>query len=70
MQLDGGVVRLHMAEIKKAYPNVRELVGNSIYVKASVLTKSGNELCVQTNQSQNVDVDFPIADPGFSPYRQ
>lgn len=30
-----------MDEIKRAYPNIRSLVGNSVYVKASVLTKSG-----------------------------
>ncbi|XP_041789834.1 complement C3-like [Chelmon rostratus] len=42
--LDGGVVRLSMEEIKRAYPNVRSLVGNSVYVKASVLTKTGSDL--------------------------
>ncbi|XP_040891990.1 complement C3-like [Toxotes jaculatrix] len=42
--LDGGVVSLSMEEIKRAYPNVRSLVGNSVYVKASVLTKSGSDL--------------------------
>lgn len=30
-----------MDEIKKAYPNIRSLVGSSIYVKASVLTSTG-----------------------------
>lgn len=44
LQLDGGVVSLSMEEIKRAYPNVRTLVGNSIYVKASVLTTSGRGL--------------------------
>ncbi|XP_034997745.2 complement C3 [Hippoglossus stenolepis] len=42
--LDGGVVRLSMDEIKRAYPNIRSLVGNSVYVKASVLTKTGSDL--------------------------
>ncbi|XP_045902795.1 venom factor-like isoform X2 [Micropterus dolomieu] len=42
--LDRGVVRLSMEEIKRAYPNIRSLVGNSVYVKASVLTKSGSDL--------------------------
>lgn len=32
-----------MGEIKKLYPDVRALVGNSIYVKASVVTASGKE---------------------------
>ncbi|XP_056266283.1 complement C3-like isoform X2 [Pseudoliparis swirei] len=42
--LDGGVVSLSMEELKTAYPNVRFLVGKSLYVKASVLTKSGSDL--------------------------
>ncbi|XP_028421447.1 complement C3 [Perca flavescens] len=42
--LDGGVIRLSMEEIKRAYPDVRSLVGNSVYVKASVLTNSGSDL--------------------------
>ncbi|XP_041641340.1 complement C3-like isoform X2 [Cheilinus undulatus] len=42
--LDGGVVTLNMQEIKTAYPNFRSLVGNSVYVKASVLTQSGSDL--------------------------
>ncbi|TNM85383.1 hypothetical protein fugu_007654 [Takifugu bimaculatus] len=42
--LDGGIVRLHMSDIKRLYPSVTSLVGNSIYVKASVLTKSGSDL--------------------------
>uniref|UniRef100_A0A671TD78 Complement component c3b, tandem duplicate 1 n=1 Tax=Sparus aurata TaxID=8175 RepID=A0A671TD78_SPAAU len=42
--LDGGVVTLSMDEIKKAYPNIRSLVGSSIYVKASVLTSTGSDL--------------------------
>lgn len=32
-----------MSDIKSVYPSVTDLVGNSIYVKASVLTKSGKE---------------------------
>lgn len=43
LQLDGGLVTLSMDEIKRAYPNVRTLVGKSIYVKASVLTKTGGK---------------------------
>ncbi|XP_065808700.1 complement C3 [Labrus bergylta] len=42
--LDRGVVILSMEEIKRAYPNIRSLVGNSVYVKASVLTQSGSDL--------------------------
>uniref|UniRef100_A0A3Q3L7G2 Complement component c3b, tandem duplicate 1 n=1 Tax=Mastacembelus armatus TaxID=205130 RepID=A0A3Q3L7G2_9TELE len=42
--LDGGVVSLSMEELRGTYPDVRSLVGNSVYVKASVLTKSGGEL--------------------------
>lgn len=40
-QLAGGVVTLNMEEIKAAYPNIKMLVGSSVYVKASVLTKTG-----------------------------
>lgn len=32
-----------MSDIKRLYPDVRVLVGNSIYVKASVVTTSGTE---------------------------
>ncbi|KAM3623350.1 uncharacterized protein V6R79_010054 [Siganus canaliculatus] len=42
--LDGGVVALSMDELKRAYPNIRSLVGNSVYVKASVLTQTGSDL--------------------------
>ncbi|XP_030585665.1 complement C3-like [Archocentrus centrarchus] len=42
--LDGGIVKLSMEEIRSAYPNTRDLVGNSVYVKASVLTKTGSDL--------------------------
>ncbi|CAJ1052901.1 complement C3-like [Xyrichtys novacula] len=42
--LSGGVVSLSMEELKRAYPNIRSLVGNSVYVKASVLTASGSDL--------------------------
>lgn len=41
LQLNGGVVTLNMEEIKTAYPNIKTLVGSSVYVKASVLTKTG-----------------------------
>lgn len=53
LQLDGGVIRLSMEEIKSAYPNIRSLVGNSVYVKASVLTKSGKHfMLVDTQEKQ------------------
>ncbi|XP_068460339.1 complement C3-like [Clinocottus analis] len=42
--LDGGVVSLSMEEIRRVYPNVRSLVGKSVYVKVSVLTSSGSDL--------------------------
>ncbi|KAJ4944610.1 hypothetical protein JOQ06_013153 [Pogonophryne albipinna] len=42
--LDGGVVKLSIEELKRAHPNIRSLVGSSVYVKASVLTKSGSDL--------------------------
>ncbi|XP_031732921.1 venom factor-like isoform X2 [Anarrhichthys ocellatus] len=42
--LEGGVVSLSMEELKTAYPDFRSLVGKSVYVKASVLTKSGSDL--------------------------
>ncbi|XP_054864779.1 complement C3-like [Amphiprion ocellaris] len=40
LQLDGGTVTLSMEELKRAYPNIRSLVGNSVYVKVSVLTST------------------------------
>uniref|UniRef100_A0A3B3WZA9 Complement component c3b, tandem duplicate 2 n=1 Tax=Poecilia mexicana TaxID=48701 RepID=A0A3B3WZA9_9TELE len=42
--LDGGTVTLSMQELRRAYPNIRSLVGNSVYVKASVVTKTGSDL--------------------------
>ncbi|XP_043971703.1 complement C3-like isoform X2 [Gambusia affinis] len=42
--LDGGTVTLSMQELRRAYPNMRSLVGNSVYVKASVVTKTGSDL--------------------------
>ncbi|XP_071384057.1 venom factor-like [Centroberyx affinis] len=42
--LNGGVVRLSMEELRTAYPNIRSVVGSSVYVKASVLTESGSDL--------------------------
>ncbi|XP_033985886.1 complement C3-like [Trematomus bernacchii] len=42
--LDGGVVKLSIEELKRAHPNIRSLVGSSVYVKASVLTMSGSDL--------------------------
>ncbi|KAL3066309.1 hypothetical protein OYC64_016296 [Pagothenia borchgrevinki] len=42
--LDGGVVKLSIEELKRAHPNIRSLVGSSVYVKASVLTMSGGDL--------------------------
>ena len=40
-QLDPGTVTLTMAEIQAAYPDIRLLVGSSFYIKASVMTESG-----------------------------
>ncbi|XP_071384060.1 complement C3-like [Centroberyx affinis] len=42
--LNGVVVKLSMEELRSAYPDIRSVVGSSVYVKASVLTKSGNDL--------------------------
>ncbi|XP_075871782.1 complement C3-like isoform X2 [Nelusetta ayraudi] len=42
--LESGVVTLSMDEIKAAYPDIRSLVGKTIYVKASVLTQTGSDL--------------------------
>ncbi|XP_076583711.1 venom factor-like [Chaetodon auriga] len=58
--LDGGVVKLSMAEIKTAYPNVRSLVGSSIYVKASVLTNTGSDL-VEAEKTGIKIVESPYA---------
>ncbi|XP_077379564.1 complement C3-like isoform X2 [Festucalex cinctus] len=57
-QLEGGVVKLSVDELKAAYPNVRTLVGNSIYVKASVLTKTGSDL-VEAEKTGIKIVDSP-----------
>ncbi|KAJ0051299.1 hypothetical protein NL108_018414, partial [Boleophthalmus pectinirostris] len=48
--LDGGTVSLTLNDLKAEYPNIRSLVGKSIYVKASVLTLSGGDL-VETEKS-------------------
>ncbi|KAI4888865.1 hypothetical protein NFI96_005338 [Prochilodus magdalenae] len=42
--LKEGNATLTMEELKRAYPNIQELVGSSIYVKASVVTSSGSDL--------------------------
>uniref|UniRef100_A0A3P9LX36 Complement component c3b, tandem duplicate 2 n=1 Tax=Oryzias latipes TaxID=8090 RepID=A0A3P9LX36_ORYLA len=42
--LDGGRVSLSIEELKAAYPDPETLVGHSVYVKASVLTKTGSDL--------------------------
>ncbi|XP_051741713.1 complement C3 isoform X2 [Ctenopharyngodon idella] len=42
--LNGGKVSLTMEEIKRVYPNTNSLLGNSVYVKASVMTSSGSDL--------------------------
>ncbi|KAL7834034.1 hypothetical protein AOLI_G00289940 [Acnodon oligacanthus] len=42
--LKGGEAILTMEELKRSYPNVQELVGSSIYVKASVMTSTGSDL--------------------------
>lgn len=41
LQLDGGNATLTVAELKKAYPNINQLDGLSIYIKASVMTSTG-----------------------------
>ncbi|XP_061536079.1 complement C3b.1 [Phycodurus eques] len=56
--LEGGVVKLSVDELKAAYPNVRTLVGNSVYVKASVLTKTGGDL-VEAEKTGIKIVDSP-----------
>ncbi|XP_023276467.1 complement C3-like [Seriola lalandi dorsalis] len=57
--LDGGVVSLSMDEIRTAYPtDFRSLVGNSVYVKASVLTKTGSDL-VEAEKSGIKIVESP-----------
>ncbi|XP_073669750.1 venom factor-like [Paramisgurnus dabryanus] len=48
--LDGGIVTLTMEEIKRVYPDTPSLVGSSVYIKASVMTKSGSDL-VETEKS-------------------
>ncbi|XP_061686699.1 complement C3-like [Syngnathoides biaculeatus] len=56
--LEGGIVKLSLDELKAAYPNVRTLVGNSVYVKASVLTKTGGDLVEAEKTGINI-VDSP-----------
>ncbi|XP_028301630.1 A.superbus venom factor 2-like [Gouania willdenowi] len=57
-ELNGGVVKLSMDELKMAYPNIRSLVGNSLYVRASVLTKTGSDL-VEAEKSGIKIVESP-----------
>ncbi|XP_029015801.1 complement C3-like [Betta splendens] len=57
--LDGGVVRLTMEELRRAYPESKSLVGSSVYVKASVLTKSGSDL-VEAERTGIKIVDSPF----------
>ncbi|XP_037103939.1 complement C3-like isoform X2 [Syngnathus acus] len=56
--LEGGVVKLSVDELKAAYPDVGTLLGNSIYVKASVLTKTGSDL-VEAEKTGIKIVDSP-----------
>ncbi|KAK3528105.1 hypothetical protein QTP86_023703, partial [Hemibagrus guttatus] len=42
--LDGGNATLTVAELKKAYPDVNNLDGLTIYIKASVMTSTGSDL--------------------------
>ncbi|XP_076841190.1 complement C3-like isoform X2 [Brachyhypopomus gauderio] len=42
--LNGGIATLTMEELKRVHPNIRDLLGSSIYVKASVMTSSGSDL--------------------------
>ncbi|KAM4584772.1 complement C3-like [Odontesthes bonariensis] len=58
--LDGGIVRLSMEEIRTAYPNIRSLVGHSVYVKASVLTSTGSDL-VEAQKTGIKIVESPYA---------
>lgn len=44
-----------MEELKAAYPNIRSLVGNSVYVKASVLTKTGKYTRKMTTEKHILD---------------
>uniref|UniRef100_A0A3Q3AZ10 Complement component c3b, tandem duplicate 1 n=1 Tax=Kryptolebias marmoratus TaxID=37003 RepID=A0A3Q3AZ10_KRYMA len=56
--LEGGTVSLTMEELKAAYPDIKSLVGNSVYVKASVLTKTGSDL-VEAEKTGIKIVDSP-----------
>ncbi|XP_053711085.1 complement C3-like isoform X2 [Synchiropus splendidus] len=56
--LSGGVVKLSVEELKRAYPDYKTLVGNSIYVKASVLTNTGSDL-VEAEKSGIKIVESP-----------
>ncbi|KAK5865371.1 hypothetical protein PBY51_019649 [Eleginops maclovinus] len=60
VDLDGGVVKLSMEELKRAHPDIRSLVGSSVYVKASVLTKSGSDL-VEAEKTGIKIVESPYA---------
>ncbi len=54
LQLNGGKVSLTMEEIKKAYPDTNSLLGSSVYVKASVMTSSGEKIIEkQLNTTHN-----------------
>ncbi|KAL1005734.1 hypothetical protein UPYG_G00063300 [Umbra pygmaea] len=57
--LQQGTATLTMDEIRKVYPNLRSLVGSSIYVKASVMTKSGSDL-VEAEKSGIKIVESPF----------
>ncbi|KAJ0051248.1 hypothetical protein NL108_016549, partial [Boleophthalmus pectinirostris] len=57
--LDGGTVSLTMDDLKAECPEIRSLVGKSIYVKASVLTLSGSDL-VETEKSGIRIVNSPF----------
>lgn len=52
-----------MSEIKTLYPDVRVLVGNSIYVKASVVTASGEEHL--STASDEIRVEVPVKQPNL-----
>ncbi|KAK0136529.1 A.superbus venom factor 1 [Merluccius polli] len=56
--LEGGVATLTMEEIRRAYPDLRSLLGKSVYVKASVLTNSGSDLVEATKTGIRI-VDSP-----------
>uniref|UniRef100_A0A3B3RN16 Complement component c3b, tandem duplicate 2 n=1 Tax=Paramormyrops kingsleyae TaxID=1676925 RepID=A0A3B3RN16_9TELE len=56
--LEKGMAVLKMSDIQKTFPNIKELVGCPIYVKASVLTSTGSDL-VEAERSGIKIVESP-----------